>query len=296
MLQTATLRHAFVDSVRLSRPRVFVFFALFCLLAGNIKTCQAADSIRAVTLEAGYREMYGLDFESAHQNFSAWEQIHPDDPMGPVSNAAAYLFSEFQRMHILESELFVDDHAFQKRPKLTADPTVYSAFNSELAKAQELAEQALVRSPGNHTALFAEVMIGGLRSDYQALIEKKNFAALSTIKSSRSLAERLLAEDPSYYDAYLAIGVENYLLSLNSAPVRWLLRLGGAQTDKQDGLSKLRLTAEKGHYLAPYARLLLAVAALRDRDRGQARSLLAGLAQEFPSNQLYQNELARITP
>jgi hypothetical protein len=78
--------------------------------------------------------------------------------------------------------------------------------------------------------------------------------------------------------------------------VRWLLRLGGAQTDKQDGLSKLRLTAEKGHYLAPYARLLLAVAALRDRDRGQARSLLAGLAQEFPSNQLYQNELARITP
>lgn len=295
MLESTKLRNVASDLVGHPRPRILAF-ALLGLLMCNIKTCQAADSIKAVTLEAGYREMYGLDFEGAHQNFATWEQIHPEDPMGPVSNAAAYLFSEFQRMHILESELFVDDGAFKNRPKLTPDSTIYSAFNSELEKAQALAEQALARSPDDHSALFAKIMIGGLRSDYQALIEKRNFAALSTIKNSRSLAETLVTEDPSYYDAYLAIGVENYLLSLNSAPVRWFLRLGGAQTNKQEGLSKLRLTAEKGHYLAPYARLLLAVAALRDHNRSLARSLLTGLAQEFPSNQLYKNELARITP
>jgi hypothetical protein len=142
--------------------------------------------------------------------------------------------------------------------------------------------------------MFAKVMVGGLRSDYLALVEKRNLAALSTIKSSRALAEKLLAQDPSYYDAYLAIGVENYLLSVNPAPVRWLLRLSGAQTDKEQGLAKLRLTAEKGHYLGPYARLLLAVAALRDHDRNRARQLLNGLAQEFPHNPLYRKELARI--
>jgi hypothetical protein len=76
--------------------------------------------------------------------------------------------------------------------------------------------------------------------------------------------------------------------------VRWFLRLGGAQTAKQEGLDRLRLTAEKGHYLAPYARLLLAVAAVRDHDRGAAKSLLAGLAEEFPHNPLYLKELARI--
>jgi len=125
-------------------------------------------------------------------------------------------------------------------------------------------------------------------------VEKRNLAALNTIKNSRVLAERLLAQDPSCYDAYLAIGVENYLLSVNSAPVRWLLRLSGAQTDKEQGLAKLRITAEKGRYLAPYARLLLAVAALRDHDRERARQLLSGLAQEFPHNPLYRKELARI--
>ena len=43
------------------------------------------------------------------------------------------------------------------------------------------------------------------------------------------------------------------MLSLKPAPVRWLLRLGGAQTDKMEGIQKLQLTAEKGRYLRPYA-------------------------------------------
>jgi len=102
--------------------------------------------------------------------------------------------------------------------------------------------------------------------------------------------------DPSYYDAYLAIGVENYLLGTTVAPVRWFLRMGGAETNKDQGIANLKLTADKGHYLAPYARLLLAVAALRDKDRATARNLLAGLSREFPQNSLYQKELARLQP
>jgi len=256
----------------------------------------AATSVDPSTLEVGYRQMYNLDFDSAHQTFAAWEQTHPEDPLGPVSNAAAYLFAEFDRMHVLESELFVDNAKFQKREKLDPDPNVQAAFQNELRNSERIAEQILARSPGDHAAIFAKVMIGGLRGDYMALVEKRNMAALSTLKTSRALAEKLLVQDPSYYDAYLAVGVENYLLSVNPAPIRWLLRLGGAQTDKAEGIAKLRLTATKGHYLGPYARLLLAVAALRDHDRVQAREILSGLAQEFPHNPLYRKELAQIQP
>ena len=256
----------------------------------------AVTSVDGATLEAGYHQMYNLDFDTAHRTFAAWEHAHPEDPLGPVSNAAAYLFAEFDRMHILESELFIDNATFEKRTKFDPDPKVQAAFEGELKRGEQIAEQVLAHSPGDHAAIFAKVMVGGLRGDYLALVEKRNLAALSTIKSSRALAEKLLSQDPSYYDAYLAVGVENYLLSVNPAPIRWLLRLSGAQTDKQEGLAKLRLTAEKGHYLAPYARLLLAVAALRDHDRSQARTILSGLADEFPRNPLYRKELARIEP
>jgi hypothetical protein len=114
------------------------------------------------------------------------------------------------------------------------------------------------------------------------------------MKNAGILAERLLAIDPSYYDAYIAVGVENYILGSSPAPVRWLLRAYGAETDKNRGVEELRLTAEKGHYLLPYARLLLGVAALRDGDRKQASEILADLAREFPNNKLYARELARL--
>ena len=84
------------------------------------------------------------------------------------------------------------------------------------------------------------------------------------------------------------------MLSLKPMAVRWLLRLGGARTDKIEGIRKLRLTAEKGHYLLPYARLLLAVAALRDQNTAEARQILQDLVREFPRNQLYKAELERL--
>jgi hypothetical protein len=171
---------------------------------------------------------------------------------------------------------------------------VKQAFTAQINKAKQLSDQALARNPNDPNALFASVLMLGLQGDYAALIEKKDFTGLGYLKEGRVMADRLLRVDPNCYDAYIAVGVENYLLSLKPAPVRWLLRFGGAQTDKDTGLKNLQIASEKGHYLRPYARLLLAVAALRDQDRGKARTLLAGLAQEFPLNHLYTRELNQL--
>jgi hypothetical protein len=275
---------------------VLPVFVAACIVSLCAPQIWAADRVSPANLESGYRQMYNLDFDGAHHTFADWEGSHPQDPMGPISNAAAYLFAEFDRLHILESEFFTEDKRFEQRQKFEPDPKTHEAFEAELTRGDQLSDQILSRSPNDGAALFSKVMVGGLHGDYMALVEKRNMAALRTIKSARATAERLLSQDPSCYDAYLAIGVENYLLGINPAPVRWLLRLGGAQTDKDEGIAKLRLTAEKGRYLAPYARLLLAVAALRDHDRMEARRLLSGLADEFPQNPLYRRELARIEP
>jgi hypothetical protein len=148
----------------------------------------------------------------------------------------------------------------------------------------------------NNDALFAKVLTNGLHGDYLALIEKRNLAGLSYMKAGRVLGEKLVSLGPSYYDAYLAIGVENYLLGVTLAPVRWFQRFGGAETNKDQGIANLKLTGSKGRCLAPYARLLLAVAALRDQGRNGARNLLRELSREFPQNALFQREYARIQP
>jgi predicted Zn-dependent protease len=84
------------------------------------------------------------------------------------------------------------------------------------------------------------------------------------------------------------------MLSLKWAPLRWFLSMTGAGTNREEGIRLLRLTATKGYYLAPFARMMLAVAALRDNRPQEAKDILASLAKEYPQNSLYQRELARI--
>jgi Tetratricopeptide repeat len=241
-------------------------------------------------LEQGYRQMYNMQFEEAHRTFTGWESTNPNDPLGPASDAAAYLFTEFDRLHILQSEFFVHEEHFYTDHRLTPDPAMKQKFEAGLDKAVTLAN----RTPEEPNARFALVLAHGLRSDYLALIEKRYLPAFKEMKVARALSEQLLAAHPEYADAWIAIGVENYMLSLKPAALRWLLRLGGGVTDRAVGLEKLRATADKGHYLAPFARLLLAVAALRENQTDRARDILNELARQYPQNPLYREELARL--
>jgi hypothetical protein len=246
-------------------------------------------------LDQGFGEMYNQEFAKAHTSFAELEKLRPGDPMGPVSDAAAYLFSELDRLHVLQSEFFTDDSGFLDRQRaLAPDPAAQRAFEEALRRGDKLASATLAQSPKDENALFAAVLVHGLRSDYLSLIEKKNLPALSEAKQARKEAQTLLQAHPECYDANVAVGVENYLLSVKPLPLRWLLRLGGAQTDKQTGIERLRITAEKGRLLRPFARLLLAVAALRDKDTETARRMLTWLTSKFPKNDLYRQELLRL--
>ncbi len=245
-------------------------------------------------LQAGFDDMYNLSFADAHRCFEHWEQSHPRDPRGTVFDAAAYLFSEFDRLRILRSQFFVDDRSFSDKKTLVPDPDVKRNFELALAQSKILADARLSKSPQDEEALFATVLRFGLQADYDALIDKQNFQALGEAKEARRVAEDLLTRYPKCYDAYLAGGVENYLLSQKPAALRWILHVTGAQTDKESGIAKLRLTASKGDYLQPFAELLLAVAALRDKNDAEAQKLLSDLAGRFPRNRLYQEELQKL--
>lgn len=260
---------------------------VFLLCAAGV--CAAEDG-----LAEGYRAMYNLQFDQAHRAIDAYRKTKPDDPMGPVSSAAAFLFSEFERLRILQSEFFTTDKSFFGVSKPRPDLTVRRRFDESLSQTRSLAEARLRMVPMDPDALLAETLRLGLSANFLSLIEKKNLEALRQVKESRVVADRLLAARPDVYDAHLAAGVENYLLSQKAAPVRWALRIGGAQTNLDTGIENLKLTAEKGRYLLPYARLLLAVADLRANNRAGARTHLEWLAREFPGNALYRQELERL--
>jgi len=264
------------------------------LLFGAVQSLSAATPFGGSALDEGYRDMYNLRFDDAHLKFGQWIVSSPEDPMGPVSDAAAYLFSEFERLQIIDAQLFANQSRFDNRSRLTPDPAVRKSFDDRLNQANHLADAALQRNPNDARALYVKTLISGMRSDYALMIDKNDLAALSYSKEASAWSRKALAADPTLYDAHLASGVENYMLSLKWGPIRWLLNLTGASTSREEGLRLLHLTASQGHYLAPFARMMLAVAALRENKPQEARSILIELKKEFPSNALYDRELALI--
>ena len=208
-------------------------------------------------------------------------------PLVQLHDAAGYLFSELHRLGILESQFYTDDKAFDARKKMTADPELKKQFEAALNLAEQRANAILSKNSKDSDALFALTLSSGLKADYAALIEKRNMASLSLTKEASARAHTLLAADPNRYDAYIATGIGKYIIGSMAAPVRWLLRVGGFNGDKSAGIEELKLTAQKGTYLGPFARILLAIAYVRDKDKPKAREILSSLRAEFPNNPLF---------
>src|SRR5580704_171686 len=131
-------------------------FGLACGIVALGSSAWAADpSVSpAGELYRGWLKMYDLKFDEAHQVFDPWKQSHPQDSLGPASDAAAFLFSELARLGTLESELFTDNSRFVDRAKFHPDAAVRTRFDAEIERAEQLADAALKSSGTDENALF----------------------------------------------------------------------------------------------------------------------------------------------
>ena len=63
----------------------------------------------------------------------------------------------------------------------------------------------------------------------------------------------------------------------------------------RDSTQKLERVALKGRYLGPFARILLAIMHLREKQPTQALAVLNNLSRDFPQNPLFRNEARKLT-
>jgi hypothetical protein len=270
------------------------FPGLLLVLAMTSPLFAFSAPLTGTPLNDGYYDLYNLNFAGAHAHFQQWMTAHPEDPLGPASDAAAYIFTEFERLGVLDIELFADDDRFESRQRPDIDPVLKKGFNDRADQADRLADAALQRNPKDANAYYVKAVTSGMRADWSSLIDRHEYGAFKFSELASKYAKQALALNPTLYDANLAVGIENYMLSLKAAPIRWILGITGAGTNKVEGVRLLKLTADQGHYLAPFARLMLAVGELRDGHTQQGKAILVGLSQEFPQNTLYQRQIARL--
>ena len=253
-----------------------------------------ADVSHVAELDAGFHLLYELKLEEARNQFEAWQKSHPEDPLGSASEAASYLFEECYRQGVLTSEFFLDDKRFLGKIPLKPDPKLRAAFFGAVKQAQDLAQLRLKTTPDDANALFAMTLSLGMQADYASLIDQHQLDSLKMIREADKYAKKLLVVAPDAADAYLGLGTANYVIGSLPVLKRLFVGLAGIHGDKKVGIQQLEIAADHGHYLRPFAKILLALVALREKKTEVARTQLKELVAEFPENPLFASELAKL--
>jgi len=246
-------------------------------------------------LEAGFRLLYELKPVEARAQFETWQKAHPQDPLGYASEAASYLFEECYRQGVLTSDFFLDNKRFLGDIPLKPDPQLRAAFFASDKQTQDLAQLRLKTNPDDPNALFAMSLGLGLQADYASLIDKRQLDSLRKIREADTYSNKLLKVVPDAADAYLGLGTANYIIGSLPGPKKVFLGFAGIHGDKNKGIQQLETTANHGYYLRPFAKILLALTALREKKPEVAREQLTELVAEFPENALFAGELAKLS-
>ena len=278
--------------------------SLLCsTLVAGVPDVQAAQAASAQTptvalhvpeLDAGFHLLYELKPAEARQHFEAFQKSHPEDPLGSAAEAASYLFEECYRQGVLSSAYFLDDNRFLGKVPIKPDPELRAAFFAADKETLALAQPLLQKNPNDANALFAMTLSLGMQADYASLIDRHQLDSLKMIREADSYAKRLLAIAPEGADAYLTLGAANYIIGSLPAFKRFLLGFAGIHGDKKLGIQQLGIAADRGHYLKPFAKILLALVALREKKPEVARVQLKELVAEYPENPLFASELAKL--
>src|SRR5580698_6537059 len=210
-------------------PRIWVLSVLLAL---------PAFAAEPASIDNALDHLYNFDFPASHLVLNRYIAEHPGEALPYAFRASAYLFTELDRMGILESEFLIDDGKIAARSKpLEPDPATAAHFKEAVERAEALGEGALKVNANDRSALFALCVSGGLATDYMALVEKHQFMSLSLAKRSNTYAQRLLKLDPQFYDAYVTAGFSEYMVGSLPFFIRWFVHFDNVSGSKERGIS-----------------------------------------------------------
>ncbi len=264
--------------------------AAWCLMLAGAVAALAEDP----PVSKGFEYFYNLQYDESIAEFNRQVAEQPREPAGYNHLAQAILYRDMFRAGALESELVSGSNPFLRRSKVDASPEDQRKFDQAIGRAMELAQATLKRNPNDTLALYALGVSYGLRANYYFLVRKAWRDSLRDATSARRCHSRVTELDPGLIDAQLVQGLHDYIVG--SLPVYWRFFgfLIGFHGNKEEGIRRVELVAEKGRTNRFDAQILLCAVCRRERRPQRAVVLLQDLIRRFPGNYLLPMELAQM--
>ncbi|HSE97835.1 MAG TPA: hypothetical protein VLD57_06145 [Blastocatellia bacterium] len=241
----------------------------------------------------GNDSLYNLDYATARERFVRMTKMAPDHPAGYVSLANNMWLETLNASRRLSTSVYTSGSFYsQDAEEDQVDPKRDREFNNLIKHAITVSKARLERDAKDVEALYYQAAAVGLRAGYNVTVKRSFRRAIGDANESIQLQKKVIKLDPEYVDAYMSIGLYEYVI--DSLPWVWrtLARLAGLTGSKQKGIEHLELVAERGKYASDDARVLLMGIYSRERQPEKSLEIISLLSKKYPQNYLFGLERA----
>lgn len=267
---------------------------LIAAISSNLCAQNLRDPQFMTRAEEGFNDIFNMDYDHAESVFASLAHDYPQHPAPPLYLASIQWLREMLRRQDLDLNRFLAPSYFSAKTNQVMPAEERKKFIDNLHRAEFLCNAILKKRREDKDARYFLATAHGLRSSFAITIEHKLREAFSQGNKAYAQSRQLAAEDPAYHDAYLTMGIYEYVVGSIPWYMRWMVYLVGGHGSKQQGLTHLKLAAEKGQYVRDQARLVMMVLNVREQRYPEALELARTLNAQYPRSYLFAINLAQI--
>ncbi len=266
----------------------------------------AATVSSALTPEAiqlrreGTESMYNIDYATARTKFEEIRKLLPQHPAGDIYLATVIWLEHLNKSRRLQTGLYSDDSSFyagaenakEETEGDAVDPAVDRAFRDRMAQAKTKALALVAKNKNDADALYFLGSYYGVMAGYEASTARKFFSAMRNGSRCVDAHEKVLKLKPDYFDAYLSVGMYDYIVGNLPFAYKAFAAIAGIRGNKQRGITKLQTLVEKETATSDDARVMLLAIFKNEKRQTDALPLLQALNGKYPNSYLLRLETA----
>ncbi|MFY9224410.1 MAG: hypothetical protein WAQ98_17185 [Blastocatellia bacterium] len=239
----------------------------------------------------GFDALYNMDYSTARAKFTQMTELSPENPAGHFYLATNYWLELLNSSRRLQANLYSGD-SFYAETEEKVDVKVDKEFRRLVQVALQKTEVQLKQNPKDTEALYYKGAAHGLLASYEATVTRSFFSALRNGSKSVDIHRKLVEVSPNYFDAYLTIGMYDYVVGSLPLTAKVIGTIFGFRGSRERGLGELNLVSKRGIYAADDAKVLLVALYAREKKYSEMINLLDTLADKYPQNYLFKVEKA----
>ncbi|QQS46230.1 MAG: hypothetical protein IPM66_20315 [Acidobacteriota bacterium] len=248
----------------------------------------------------GTAALFNIDYKTAHGKFEEIKRLQPDHPAGDLYLATLIWLEHLYKSRRLQTSLYKSDSSFyagadkarEETEGDAVDPATDRAFRDRMAQAKTKALALVSRNKKDPDALYFLGAVYGVMAGYEATVARKFFGALRNGSRGVDAHEKVLKLDPEYVDAYVSVGMYDYIVGNLPFGYRALVAIAGIRGNKQRGISRLEKITERETATADDVRVMLLAIYQNEKLYDKTLATLQNLIEKYPKNYLLKLELA----